>query len=168
MPTKNAEYTKIDDAHLSLSDGAILIHAGAEPVRVTTDVDGHKVVTKVGSGALAMISAFDKKTTILHLTDNSKGSLVSYLPTDRENLKAISLNAGEIAEIYDVKQTPGSHVVSTKIQVNERLSNDKALLISQAHYVRAMKKYNLVGMLHKQDYNRVLKTAAAVGYVRRP
>lgn len=168
MPTKNAEFTKLDDTHVSLSDGAILVHAGDQPVKVTTDVKGHKVVTKVGAGALAMISAFDQKTTILHLTDNSKGGLISHLPTTRENYKAISLNAGEIAEIYDVNQAPSSHVVSTKIHVNERLSNDKALLISNAHYVRAMKKYNLVGMLHKHDYDRVLKTAAAVGYVRRP
>ena len=166
MATHDAQYSKIHDRHMALSDGAVLVRAGKEPVDVSTEVQGHVVKTRVSAGALVMVSAFDGKTTLLHLTDKASGSIVTTLPTERADYKVLALAPGQIAEVYSLKEKPSSHLVSRRIHINERLSDDKGLLVSQCHYVRALKKFNLVPVMQKDDYNRVLKTAAAISYVK--
>jgi hypothetical protein len=166
MPTRDAEFSKIHDKHLDLGNGAVLVRAGKDPVVISSNVRGHKVKTQISGGAIMMISAFDGKTTLLHLTDKSSGSIVSTLPTDRPDFKTIALAPGQVAEVYDVKDRPTSNLVSTKVHVNERLSEERALLISQCNYVRALKKFNLVPVMQKTDKDRILKTAAAISYIK--
>lgn len=166
MPTCSADFKLSAPNQLSLDDGAVLVRA-ADPVTVITKVRGHEVKTRLSGGAFAMISAFDGKTTILHLTDKKAGGLITYLPSKREQYKVIGLHPGEIAEVYHVQDAPTSNLVSTRVHINERISEERALLLSQCHYVRALKKFNITQHMHSTDYNRVLKTAAAVGYVNR-
>lgn len=168
MPTTNASYSKVNDEHLALHSGAVLVRAGDRPVTVSTNVKRQTVQTKVANGALAMISAFDEKATVLSLTDKCCGALMLYVPTlGSENRHVVSVKPGQVAEIYAPTDTPSSNLVATKVDVNQRIVRDYGLLVSQCHYIRALKKYNLVAALDKNDMNRVLKTAAAIAHVRR-
>lgn len=67
--------------------------------------------------------------------------------------------------MYAPDDKPVSNLVATKIDVNRRIGPDHGLLVSQCHYMRALKKFRLASALAKQDLDRVLKTAAAVAYV---
>ena len=165
MPTMQAEFSKKSDTHLRLEQGAVVVRAD-QPVTITSLVGNQEVHTHIGKGAFVLVSAFDGKTTLLHLTDKSKGGLHAVLPAKHEHLKTINLIPGQVAEIYNLRDKPTSNLVATKVNINERISDDKGLLVNQCHYVRAIKKFNLRQVIPKFDYDRVLKTAAAVGYVR--
>ncbi len=168
MPTKDAKYSKINDEHLALQSGAVLVKAGDHPVFVSTEVAGEKVMTRVTGGALAMISAFDGRATTLNLTDKCCSALVLYAPTaDRLKQHSVTMRPGEIAEVYAPNDQPKSNLVATKIDVNQRLSNNFGLLVSQCNYVRALKKFNLTAVMGKPELDRVLKTAAAIRYLHR-
>ncbi|MBX9771010.1 MAG: hypothetical protein K2X29_06545 [Candidatus Obscuribacterales bacterium] len=167
MPTVNASFSKTNDDHLTLRDGAVLVRAGGRPVFISTKLCHEQVVTCITNGAIAMISAFDEKPTVLNLTDKCCGSVVVYVPLEQANKShSISLKAGQIAEAYKLDTKPVSHLVSTRIDVNERIGPHCGLLVSQCHYIRALKKFNLVAALPKSDFDRIVKTAAAVGYVQ--
>jgi len=167
MPTVNASFSKTNDDHLTLHDGAVLVRAGGRPVFVSTKLCHEQVVTCITNGAIAMISAFDEKPTVLNLTDKCCGAVVVYVPLEQANKShSISLKAGQIAEAYKLDTKPVSHLVSTRIDINERIGPHCGLLVSQCHYIRALKKFNLVAALPKSDFDRIVKTAAIVGYVQ--
>jgi hypothetical protein len=165
MPTRDASYLQKNDDHLLLSDGAVLVRAGKRPVFVSTSLGGQEVLTRIAGGSLVLVSAFDGKSTILNLTDKSLDDVSVTLPTDqRGTLHAIHPKAGQIAEAYKLDSQPTSNLVATRIDVNQRLSDQYGLLMCQCHYLRALRKFNLMAALPKTDMQRVLKTAAAVGY----
>lgn len=166
MPTREAPVHKITSDNLQLGDGAVLVRAGKTPVYVTTRVNGEKVATRISRGALAMISAFDNQTVVLNLTDNRLGAVVCTLPGNGGNT-SVSVLTGQVAEVYPIEATPGTNLVSKRVRVNQRTRDDIGLLVSDCHYVRAMKKFQLTPLLDRTDYNRVLKTAVAVAIVRR-
>jgi hypothetical protein len=168
LPTRNAKYHKVNDEHLSLDAGAILVRAGQKPVFVSQAVNGHKILTRITGGALAMISAQDGNCTVLNLTDKCCGALVCYVPTpDGKGSEALHVKAGQVSEVYPTDTKPFSNLVATKIVVNKRCTNDIGLLVSNCNYLRAFKRYNLRMVLERADLDRVLKTAAAVAHVRR-
>ncbi len=168
MPTTQASFTKVNDKHLALHSGAILVRTGNVPVFASTQVKGEKVLTRIAGGALAMVSAFDDKATVLNLTDKCCGALVMYMPSkDANRQHSVGIKPGQIAEVYAPDDKPVSNLVATKIDVNERIGHDYGLVVAQCHYVRALKKFNLTPVLAKQDLDRVLKTAAAIACVRR-
>lgn len=168
MPTVDAEYSKVNDEHLVLRDGAVLVRAGDRPVFVSTKLCDEQVVTRIAGGSIAMVSAFDQHPTILNLTDRCCGAVIAYLPSNEKNkTQSITIKAGQIAEAYKLDSKPTSNLVSTRIDVNTAIGSHCGLLVSQCHYIRALKKFNLVAFLPESDLNRVLKTAAAVQYVRR-
>lgn len=168
MPTMEASYSKVNDEHLALHSGAILVRAGDRPVFVSSEVKSKKVLTRVSGGALAVISAIDGKATVLSLTDKCCGALVLYVPSAELNKQhSIAMKPGQIAEVYAPDDKPISNLVATKIDLNQRIGHDYGLLVSQCHYIRALRKFGLVQVLAKNDMDRVLKTAAAIAYVRR-
>jgi len=165
MPTKDASYTQKNNDHLRLSDGAVLVRAGKWPVYVSTSLDGQDVVTRIAGGSLVLVSAFDGKPTVLNLTDKSLGDVTMTLPTNEgAGSRSIHPKPGQIAEAYKLDCQPTSNIVATRIDLNQRLSDQYGLLVCQCHYLRALKKFNLVATLPKGEMQRVLKTAAAVGY----
>lgn len=167
MPTENADYSKVHDEHLSLHTGAVLVRAGIRPVFVSVDVHGEKHIVRIAGGAIALISAFDGKAVVVNLTDKCCGALVLYVPT-KEKLKqhSIGIKTGQIAEVYAPAQEPNSNLVATKIDYHRRLESGSGVILTQCHYVRTLKKFNLLSVLGKNDLNRVLKTAAAIAHVR--
>lgn len=168
MPTETAHYVKVDDDHLDLKQGAVLVRAGDRPVYVSTKLCDEQVTTQISGKSIALVSAFDEKPTVLNLTDDSCGSVSITVPSATPpKTHVIAMKAGQIAEAYKLDSKPTSNLVATKIEINERIGPHCGLLVSQCHYVRALKKFNLVAALHKDDLNRVIKTAAAVQYVRR-
>jgi hypothetical protein len=168
MPTVGASYSKVDDDHVTLHDGAVLIRAGDRPVFVSTKLCHEPVVTRVATSAIAMISAFDGKPTILNLTDKCCGAVVVYLPLEQENKShLIRMKPGQMAEAYKLETKPTSHLVATRIIFNKRIGPHCGLLVSQCHYIRALRKFNLIATLPKNDLHRIIKTAAAVGHVQR-
>lgn len=168
LPTRDAKYHKVNNEHLALNGGAVLVRAGMKPVFVSQSVNGHKIVTRVTGGALAMISAQDGNCTVLNLTDKCCGALVCYVPmSDGKNSEALHVKAGQVTEIYPIEAKPYSNLVATKIVINRRCTNDIGLLVSNCNYLRAFKRYNLRMVLEKTDLDRVLKTAAAISHVRR-
>lgn len=167
MPTVSATFSKIDDGHLTLHDGAVLVRAGDRPVYVSTKLCHGQVVTCITKGAIALISAFDEKPTILNLTDRRCGAVFVYLPLEHaNNTRSLSMKAGEIAEAYKLETKPTSYLVSSRIDINERIGPHCGLLVSQCHYIRAMKKFNLIAALPRNEFERIIKTAAAVAHVQ--
>jgi hypothetical protein len=167
LPTVLASVTKLTEDHVALHSGAVLVRAGNRPVLVSTKVNGHTVFAKVSGGAIALISTFDGKPTVLNLTDKCCGAVKVYVPGAADTLQTVSLNAGQIAEIYDLRVKPTGNLVATKIDCNKVVSADCGLMVCTCHYVRALKQFNLVAALPQPYMNRILKTAAALCYSRR-
>lgn len=168
MPTESAKYTKVNDDHLELQDGAVLVRAGERPVFVSVDVNGEKTGVRIAGGAVALISAFDGKALVVNLTDKCCGALVLYVPSvDKDKPHSVGLKTGQIAEVYaHNKMQPNSNLVASKIDCHRHLETGTGIILSQCHYVRTLKKFNLLSVLGKRDLNRVLKTAAAIAHVR--
>ena len=168
MSTVGASYSKVDDSHLDLTNGAVLVRAGDRPVFVSTKLCDEHVTTRISGGSIALVSAFDGKPTILNITDKNHRSVFVTLPAEgKHKASSLYLRAGEIAEAYKLDSKPTSNLVATKVEINERIGEHCGLLVSQCHYVRAMRKFNLMAALPKQDFEKVLKTAAAISHVRR-
>lgn len=168
MPTENAKYSKVDDEHMALHDGAVLVRAGERPVFVSVTVNGEKNTVRIAGGAFALISAFDSKSVIVNLTDKCCGALILYVPSsEKDKQHSIALKTGQIAEVYaQNKMPPNSNLVASKIDCHRQLESGIGIILSQCHYVRTLKKFNLLSVLGKRDLNRVLKTAAAIAHVR--
>lgn len=167
MPTKKADYSKIAVDNLLVRDGAVIVRAGRTPVTVTTQVNNEKVSTRLRGGALALISAFDKQTIVLNLTDNRLSAVVCSVPAHSGKTLPVSVPSGQIVEVYPIESKTVTNLVARRVLVNERTREDMGLLISDCNYVRTMNKFRLTPALPKRDMNRVLKTAAALAYVRR-
>ncbi len=167
MPTKNADYSKIAKDNMLVKDGALLVRAGRIPVTVTTKVNGETVSTRIRGGALALISTFDKQTIVINLTDNRLSAVICEVPAPDKRILPITIPSGQIAEVYPVESNTVSNLVAKRVLVNQRTRDDIGLLISDCNYVRTMNKFRLTPALPKHDFNRVLKTAAALAYVRR-
>lgn len=168
MPTMEAAYKKLNNDHVKLIDGAILVKAGERPVFVSTKLCDEQVITRISGGSIALVSAFEQKPTVLNLTDKCCGAVMLYLPAaETDQHHCLNLHAGRIAEAYRIDtHQPTSNLVATRIEVNRRIGKHCGLLVSQCNYLRAMKKFNLVAALPEDDFKRVLKTAAALQYAR--
>lgn len=167
MPTVDAAFSKIGNDHLKLRDGAIIVRSGDHPVFVSTSVNGKRLMTRLSGGSLVMISGFDSKSIVLNLTDKCCGAVALYLPAKQTNSNTMNMLAGQIAEVYSLNSKPNSNLVATEIAVNHRIGvSDLGLLISDCHYIRAIKRFNLSTVLPKHEMERVLKTAAALAYTR--
>lgn len=168
MRTKEAKVAKINDEHLKLDSGAVLVRAGARPVFVSTVVNGERVMTRVAKAALAMVSSLDNETTVLNLTDDCCGALISYVPTKEKGSQThpIHIGTGQVVEIHAPGSTATTTAISTKVLINNPVVSDLAVQVADANYIAAINKYNLKPVLSYADMERVLKTAAATVWVR--
>lgn len=167
MPTEKAKFKVINEEHLTLHDGAVLVRAGTRPVFVSTNVNGERNLTRIAGGAVAMVSSFDKRTTALNLTDKCCGAVITYVPAkQRGQSQSVYINTGQVAEVYPSTEAPTSNTVATRIVTSKQVRDDIGLLVCDCNYVRAMKKFNLTANLPKEDLDRVLKTAAAKALMR--
>jgi hypothetical protein len=168
MRTKSAKLVKVNDEHLKLDYGAVLVRAGARPVFVSTVVNGERVMTRVAKAALAMVSSMDNSTTILNLTDDCCGALIAYVPTSTKTSQThpINIGTGQVVEIHAPGTTPKTNAIATKVVINNPVVSDLAVQVADAHYIAAISKYNLKPVLSYSDMERVLKTAAATVWVR--
>lgn len=167
MPTIGATFERLSDSQLKLIDGAVIVRGVSEPVLVSTKLCDECVTARIGGNALALMSAFDKKPTILNLADSSADAVSLYVPAGNGQSHLLKIKPGQIAEAYRLDDTPTSNLVAKKIVVNQRIGPHCGLLVSQCHYVKALRKFNLVASLSKEQYNRVLKTAASLQHMRR-
>ena len=168
MRTKTAKLVKVNDEHLKLDSGAVLVRAGARPVFVSTVVNGERVMTRVSKAALAMVSSLDNETTVLNLTDDCCGALIAYVPTNSKNSQThpIHIGTGQVVEMHSPGTTPNTTAISTKVLINNPVVSDLAVQVSDANYIAAINRYNLKPVLSYSDMERVLKTAAATVWVR--
>ncbi|MBX9877254.1 MAG: hypothetical protein K2Y22_02240 [Candidatus Obscuribacterales bacterium] len=167
MPTVNASFERVDDRHLRLIEGAVIVRGAIQPIMVSTKLCDENVVAQIGGNALTLISAFDGRPTILNLVGSSANAVSLYVPIGPTQSHLLNLKPGQIAEAYKLDNTPTSNLVAKKIIINQRIGPHCGLLVSQCHYVRAMRKFNLVASLPSDQYQRVLKTAASLEHMRR-
>lgn len=167
MPTIGASFERINGHHLKLTHGAIVVRAVAAPVLVSAKLCDESVTAKIGGSALALMSAFESKPTILNLADSSANAVSVYIPAGSGQSHLLKLRPGQIAEAYKLDSKPTSNLVARKIVLNQKIGPHCGLLVSQCHYVRALRKFNLVAALPKDQYSRVLKTAASLQYIHR-
>jgi hypothetical protein len=165
MPTANTNFGKIDESTVDLKSGALVVRAGSEPIFVHAQVGGKDSKIEIHGKALALVSMLDGKLVVVNLTDSCCASVTVTLP-EGSKFPHISVEMGQVLELYNDPQQPDTNLVATKVLVNERLSNTSCLLLSQAHYVRLLKRFQLTQALPKQEMDRVLKTAAAVSHLR--
>ncbi len=168
MPTVGAKFERVDGAHLKLLNGAAIVRGADQPVFVSTRLCDEDVIAKIGGNALAVVSAFDSKPTVLNLTDASDNAVMLYPPTPSSSkMQSIKLKPGQIAEAYKLDSKPTSNLVAKRISLSQQIGPHCGLLVSECHYARALRKFNLVASLPKDQYKRVLKTAASLEHVNR-
>lgn len=169
MPTIGAKFERVNGAHLKLVHGAIIVRGASECVSISARLCSEDVVSQIGGNALAVVSAFDEKPTILNLTDASDNAVMLYVPTDHASSKmqSVKLKPGQIAEAYKLDSKPTSNLVAKRITISQKIGPHCGLLVSECHYARALRKFNLVASLPKEQYRRVLKTAASLEHVNR-
>lgn len=160
IPTITTRVDKLSDTALKLIKGAVIVRAPASAVTVSTAFGGDSSVV-VRAKAVAMVSVYDDKLVVFNLTDTCCGS-VQVHARHGEKKTVVDIDSGQIAEVYDDNQQPNSNLVATRVLVNKRLSEHRCLLVSQVHYIRAMKRFQLGSTLPKPELDRVLKTAAAM------
>lgn len=160
IPTITTRVDKLSNTTLSLIKGAVIVRAPASAVTVHTAFGGGSSVV-VKAKAVAMVSVYDDKLVVFDLTDTCCGS-VQVHTRHGEDTSVVTIDSGQIAEVYDDNQQPNTNLVATRILVNKRLSEHRCLLVSQVHYIRAMKRFQLSSTLPKPELARVLKTAAAM------
>jgi hypothetical protein len=169
MPTIGAKFERVNGEHLRLLHGAVVVRGVDHNVFISTRLCSEDVLTQIGGNALAVVSAFDEKPTILNLTDASDNAVVLYLPTDHASSKmqSVKLKPGQIAEAYKLDTKPTSNLVAKRISLSQKIGPHCGLLVSECHYAKAMRRFNLAASLPKDQYKRVLKTAASLEHVNR-
>jgi hypothetical protein len=164
MPTKDCDYTRLESG-LDLVSGAVLVRTSSEPAFITTTLDHKRIKTRIGSGALALISHVDGKPFVLNLTDRCCGSVVVSIASEGERIRKYSLATGEVIELHKSDEKPFTTHVSAKILLNEAVTNSMGLQLARCHYLSVVRRFNLDRALHKNELQRVLKTAAALAFV---
>lgn len=169
MPSGTAQYTVIGGNRLSLQDGAVMIKTGSTPVLVSACVNGENATVKLDGGALAMVSMMCGRLNVMNLTDNHRDSTIVYL-TDktRGDYGWTPVRIGNMVEVYPnslgrAENELVAYTVLNKIPTTNGLTVETL----RYSYPRAMKRFNITKSLPCNDFQRVVKSAAAVSYIDR-
>ena len=169
MPTVAARYhlgrqaPPFAEEELVIESGAVLFKAGPRPVVVTLGEKG--VSVRVGGGALALMSAFDGRPFVVNLTDRCCGSCVVELRGRAGRPLAVSVAPGELGEVVSGSPASGG-LVGKGVVFRRQLADGHAFELYRLDYGRTLRRYRLSRWLPRQDLERVLKTAAALAFVR--
>ena len=148
LPTDGSGFAKINDEHLSLNSGAVIVRASQKPVFVSQTISGEKVMTRIARGAVVMVSNFDGHSTVLNLGESCCGALMSYVPAaDGKGLSAVSVPAGQILEVLPTAAPASIEKLALNIAVDKVCSNKVRMLQAHCDYPLALKRYNLLPML---------------------
>lgn len=167
MPTRNARYEEGRKDELNISKGAVLVKAGKQPVHISANLEGKDFTAKITAGALALVSVVGDRLLVLNLTDRASGAVVLYLPGEHGGAHHVGLGVSEIVEIHKSSDKPQSDHVAVKLLSERPLDESLHIRTARCHYVAAMRRFSLDKALSYRDFNRVLKTAAAMAYVNR-
>lgn len=167
MATWKASYTRKSQNELVLSDGAILLKTGDKPVFVSLELHNQKVTAQFAGATISMISLMDARPIVLNLTDKHRGACSLFVHAAAQ-AQSVKCGPGEVAEIYARDTQPASNIVASEILVTQALDNNFAIQIAKYNCVAALKRYNIARNLSRNDVERVIKTAAALAYIRRP
>lgn len=165
MATSTARYLRDGKNELLLSEGALLVRASSKPVFVAMHVQGKRITARFSGCTISMVSLLDGRAIILNLTEKCCGACSMLIPVAGRT-QPMTIGPGQIAEVYPAGTAPTSHSVAAKIIAAQPLDDLLCLQIARHHYIAALKRYNISRSLPKPDVNRVLKTAAALAYVR--
>lgn len=171
MPTAQAHYTRVTNNELEIRDGAVIVKPGSEPLFVSTTTKGNKIMTKVDSGAMAMISNMNDEAMVMNLTDCHCGSCMMCCSAgEQSNKKAVSVPV-EVGQMAAVCGAGAKHsaepYVATKVMCRHKISAGLSVSVCQWHCVSALRRFNLDKALGRKDLQRVIKTAAASLYAHR-
>ncbi len=171
MPTAQAHYTRVTNNELEIRDGAVIVKPGSEPLFVSTTTKGKKVMTKVDTGAMAMISNMNDEAMVMNLTDCHCGScMMCCSDGEQSDKKAVSVpvEVGQMAAVCGAGTKHSAEpYVATKVMCRHKISTGLSVSVCQWHCVSALRRFNLDKALGRKDLQRVIKTAAASLYAHR-
>jgi hypothetical protein len=171
MPTHQARYTRVTNNELEIRDGAVIVKPGAEPLFVSTTTKGKKVLTKVDTGAMALISNINDEAMVMNLTDCHCGScMMCCSDSEQSDQKVVSVpvEVGQMAAVCGAGSKHSAEpYVASKVLCRHKISAGLSVSVCQWHCVSALRRFNLDRALNGKDLQRVIKTAAASLYAHR-
>jgi hypothetical protein len=169
MPATASDYALTAENEITLTEGAMLIKGGNKPLYVLLPLATDNAVVRVEEGTFAMVSNFGGHISIANLAD-SHDAACRVLLTDRAR-KAygeMPVRIGYMVEIYGNEKPTGEHRIASYSTLRQlRLSNGYTVETMRLNYPHAFKRFNLTRALSQEDFNRLVKTAAALAYLDR-
>jgi hypothetical protein len=165
LPTKGTIYSITPLGHLNLDAGAVVVKAGEAPVTVSTLVAGRPVAVNIGGNAIAVVSTYDDRFSVLNLLDEQADAVSVYI-SEAGITKTSPVRLGRLFEVFPTGRTESAHaLVGQSPMILSPLSNGLTVATYGTDFPRALKRFNLTNTLSAADMNRILKSAAAIAYV---
>lgn len=161
LPTRDCKFQPIKYDHLALIQGAMLVRPGKEPVFVSQNVNGQKIVTRITRGALTLISAAGGNCLVFSLAKQCCGALVLYPPSaDGKSSSPVHVGSGQVGEVYSVggQTLSGNFARGT---ISERPCTERvALLLAWCDYPKALAIFHLQNVLEPADLQAIADLTA--------
>lgn len=166
LPTQGTVYSISPSGQLNLDAGAVVVKAGEVPVTVNTLVAGKPVAVNIGGNAIAVVSTYDDRFSVLNLLDEEADAVSVYI-AEGGITKSTPVRLGRLLEVFPTGRTEFSAhaLVARSAMTLSPLSNGLTVASYRADFPRALKRFNLTNTLSTADMDRILKSAAAIAYV---
>lgn len=162
MPTTNAEYSFENGQEMLLSDGAVLVKTGKNATVISSVIGGKRIPVKVAPEMVALISVMDDRLTICNFLDEEHEGCTAYL---FENGGGFELNVPQarLAEIFATGPIAAANpLMALGRQAQDRqLADGRYVRMMYFDYAKAMKNYSIARALPANEFDRMLKVAAA-------
>lgn len=167
MPTAGASYSVSNANEITLTNGALLVKGGNQPLWVLAPLAGDTAVVRIARGAFVMISNMDGKVNIANLADTRSDSVVGYLTDrNRKTYGEMPVRIGYMLEVYPNAAPEGENrLVAHTVLDQVRLTNGYTVETLRLNYPRTFKRFNLTRALSADDLSWLIKSAAAVAYM---
>ena len=162
MPTANAEYTFESEHGLLLSDGAMLVKTGKGTAVVSSDIGGKRVSVSVAPNSVALMSAMDNKLTVCNFQDGNNEGCTAALSDNGQKFE-LTVPQARLAEFYPSGSVPAPNQLAAvgREPLDRKLSDGRVVRTMYFDYTKAMKNYSIAQALPSDDFERMLKVAAA-------
>ena len=174
MPTVGAEFKLIRNVELLLKSGAMLVKTTGDSIIVSAFVgdDNRKVMTRMGGNSLALVSLFDNKISVFNFLNDETIGCSMYFPSKDGQSFELSVPQGRLAEVYPSLPQPGLDNINNlraggRQSLQQVLADGRAVRLTQFDYPRTMKILAMVRALPKDDFEQMIKVAAATSVALR-
>lgn len=164
MPTTNAEFSFENGRELLLSDGAMLVKTGKNPTVISSVIGGHRIPVKVAPEVVALVSVMDNKLTICNFLDDEQQGCTAYLFENNNNSGfELTVPQARLAEVFPSGPIAAANPLSAigRQPLERQLADGRFVRLMYFDYAKAMKNYSIARALPSNEFDRMLKVAAA-------